>query len=159
MPYADETAFAARFGQVELDQATATNGGLTYDDAAADADDTIDSYLAAVPGRLFTLPLTSPPARIVGVAADLTRYELWANRASEEIIRRRDQAIEFLKDLVAGKAILNIDVTTPPETVADPGKRLGFRTNGRVFTDRTLAGFVRPGCDLDDPAGGLRGCD
>lgn len=155
--YCDEAGFVKRFGQDELDQATMTNGGLDYDSAAEDADAIVDSYLAAIPGRTFPLPLTAPPARIVGVAADLARYELWANRASEEIRNRRDQAVDYLKDLVAGRALLLLDV----ETVADPAKlsdRLAYASAPRVFTGCSLSGFVADGT-CADPRAGLRGCD
>lgn len=144
--YCDEIKFDQRFGQEERLQALATNGGLTYDSAAEDADATVDSYLAAIPGRNFALPLTVPPARIVGVAADLTRYELWANRASEEIRNRRDQAIEWLKDLVAGKASLLL-VDAEPAAPVKIG--MASRSADRVFTASTLRGFVGEGCSDD----------
>jgi phage gp36-like protein len=153
--YAPEVEFEKRFGAEELEQALATNGGLTYDSAAADADALIDSYLAAIPGRTFLVPLTVPPARVIGLAADLTRYELWANRASEEIRNRRDQAIEFLKDLVAGRAVLLLE--DPEIVVPEANVGVAMRTNCRVFTDTSLAPFVGSRCD--DPLGGLRGCD
>lgn len=150
--YCPEANFAERFGQEELDQVTDTNGGLVYGAAAADADAIVDSYLAAIPGRAFPLPLTTPPARIVGVAADLTRYELWANRASEEIRARRDQAIEFLKDLVAGRAVLLL--VDPELVVVAPklGGRLGYRAAPRVFTGTSLSRFVGDTCDDDGEA-------
>lgn len=158
--YITAPQFAERFGQEELDQLTVTNGGIQFDSAVADAQAIVDSYLAAIPERTFPIPLTVPPARIAGVTADLTRYELWANRASEEVRNRRDQAIEYLRDLVAGRAVLIVDTVLDPEPIVSPIGRVGFRTNGRVFTDRTLGGFAGypDGCCVD-PLGGLRGCD
>lgn len=145
--YCTEATFAARFGQEELDQVTATNGGLDYADAAAAADALVDSYLAAIPGRTFPLPLTTAPARVVGVAADLVRFELWANRSSEEVRNRRDQAVEWLKDLVAGKAALLLADVPEPEPQGLRG-RLGYASADRVFTADTLRGFVGGGpCD------------
>lgn len=152
--YIDETGYAARFTQRELDQLSATGGGLSFADAADDASELIDSYLAAIPGRDFAVPLTVPPARIVGIAADLTRYELWALRASEEVKTRRDQAIEYLRDLVAGKAMLLV-ATTTPEDPKDPGARVGYVSAQRVFTQNSLAGFGSSFID-DDPAEGMR---
>lgn len=149
MAYIDEAGYGQRFTQRELDQLTATGGGLSFDDAAADASELIDSYLAAIPNRAFSLPLTVPPARIVGVAADLARYELWAQRASEEVKARRDQAVEYLKDLVAGKAQLIVGDTEPEDPKA-PAARVGFRAAPRVFTGSSLRGFVRQPCADDD---------
>lgn len=159
MAYVEEVGYAQRFTQRELDQVLATNGdaSLAFARAAEDASETIDSYLAAIPGRTFPLPLTVPPAKIVGVAADLTRYELWAQRASEEVRARRDQAIEYLKDLVRGDAMLVID-TAPADEPNPPVGRVGYRSNCRTFTSRTLAPFVGGG-ECDDPLAGLRGCD
>lgn len=161
MAYVNEAGYAQRFTQRELDQVLASNGdaSLAFARAVDDASETVDSYLAAIPGRTFTLPLTTPPARIVGVTADLARYELWAQRASEEVRNRRDQAVEYLKDLVRGDALLLVDEITPEDPARSPVGRVGFRTNGRTFTDRSLAPFVGDGPCCGDPLGGLRGCD
>lgn len=150
MPYLTEAQYAQRYTQAELDQLKATGGGvgLSFDSAEADARELVDSYLAAIPGRTFAVPLEAPPARIVGVTADLTRYELWARRASQEVKDRRDQALEYLKDLVAGRAVLSI-APAPAEPTPSPAQRVGFSTNGRVFTDRTLCGFIGEGCPDD----------
>ena len=158
MAYVDEAGYAQRYTQRELDQVLATNGdaSLAFVRAVDDASETVDSYLAAIPGRTFALPLTVPPARIVGVTADLARYELWAQRASEEVRNRRDQAIDYLKDLVKGDAVLIVD-TELPEDPKPPVGRVGYRSNCRTFTDRSLAPYVGASCD--DPLAGLRGCD
>jgi phage gp36-like protein len=149
VPYVEESGYAQRYTQRELDQLKATGtaaGGvaLSFDRAVADASELVDSYLAAIPGRAFALPLTVPPAKIVGITADLARFELWAQRASEEVVRRRDQAMEYLKDLVAGRAVLQIADEVDPPDVPSPVGRVGYRAAGRVFTDDSLAGFI--GC-------------
>lgn len=142
MPYLDETGYSERFTPRELQQLTQTGGGIKLEQAIADASETVDSYLAAIPGRSFTLPLTVPPAKIVGVTADIARYELWAQRASEEVQRRYEQAISYLKDLVAGRASLIIGDETPIDDGGDPLQRVGWRRNRRVFTDCSLGEFV-----------------
>ncbi|UTQ79916.1 hypothetical protein HXXDennis_24 [Xanthomonas phage HXX_Dennis] len=143
MAYITATDYAERFTQRELQQLLQTAGGsLKLDAAASDATETVDSYLAAIPGRAFTLPLTVPPAKIKGVTADIARYELWAQSASEEVQRRYDQAISYLKDLVAGKARLVVDEETPVDNTGNPIYRVGYRTNGRTFTDCSLRDFV-----------------
>lgn len=161
MAYVDEQGYAQRFTQRELDQlkATGVQAGavaLSFDRAVADASELVDSYLAAIPGRTFELPLTVPPAKIVGVTADLARYELWAQRASQEVKDRRDQAVEFLKDLVAGRAVLNVEATTPADPVRSPIGRVGYRAAPRVFTGCSLAGYVGS-AGAGDPRNGLRG--
>lgn len=143
MAYITDTDYAERFTQRELQQLLQTAGGsLKLEAAVNDASETVDSYLAAIPGRAFTLPLTVPPAKVKGVTADIARYELWAQNASEEVQRRYDQAISYLKDLVAGRAQLIVDDETPVDDNTNPIKRVGYRTNGRTFTDCSLASFV-----------------
>lgn len=143
MAYIDSTDYAERFTQRELQQLLQTAGGsLKLEAAVSDASETVDSYLAAIPGRAFTLPLPVPPAKIKGVTADIARYELWAQNASEEVQRRYDQAIAYLKDLVAGRAHLIVDEETPVDDNSNPVNRVGYRRNRRVFTDCSLASFV-----------------
>lgn len=151
MAYLTTAGYEERFTQRELQQLLGTGGGtLKLEAAIADASETVDSYLAAIPGRAFALPLTVPPAKIVGVTADIARYELWAQKASEEVQRRYEQSIAYLKDLVAGRAKLIVDDETPVDESTDPTKRVGYRRNCRVFTDRSLAGFTGPaGCGED----------
>lgn len=142
MAYLDETGYTERFTPRELQQLTQTGGGIKLEQAIADASETVDSYLAAIPGRAFTLPLAVPPAKIVGVTADIARYELWAQRASEEVQRRYEQAINYLKDLVAGRASLIVGDETPVDDGGDPMQRVGWRRNRRVFTDCSLGDFT-----------------
>lgn len=142
MAYLDQTGYTDRFTPRELQQLTQTGLGISLDKAIADASETVDSYLAAIPGRAFTLPLAVPPAKIVGVTADIARYELWAQRASEEVQRRYEQAISYLKDLVAGRAALLVGEETPVDDSGDPLKRVGWKRNRRVFTDCTLEDFT-----------------
>lgn len=152
MAYITATDYAERFTQRELQQLLGTAGGsLKLDAAVADASETVDSYLAAIPGRAFTLPLIVPPAKVKGVTADIARYELWAQNASEEVQRRYTEAIAYLKDLVAGRAQLIVDDETPVDDNGNPVNRVGYRRNRRVFTDCSLADFVgEPGERMAD---------
>lgn len=143
MAYITREDYTDRFGTTELQQLLQL-GGLTLESAVDDATETVDSYLAAIPGRAFTLPLIVPPAKVKGVTADIARYELWAQRASEEVQRRYDQAIAYLKDLVAGRAVLIVEAETPADEIGNPIQRVGYRSARRVFTDCTLDEFVGP---------------
>lgn len=159
MPYLTEENYSARYGSRELEQLKQTGGpgGLSVDAAFADASETVDSYLAAIKGRAFSIPLSVPPARIVGVTADIARHELWAQRASEEVRRRYEDAIAYLKDLVRGDAVLNVDAETPPETEGDPSSRIGYRRACTVYSNRTMRAFGAAGCEGDDLAEWRRG--
>lgn len=141
MPYLDATGYAERFGEDELEEVIASSPPATLERAVADASSIVDSYLVMTPNRAFAVPLVSAtvPARIVEIVADLARYEIHAKAATNEMKRRRNQAIEFLEALVAGK--LGIPELLPPgEPVYDGGAV--FCAEERVFTTETLAEYL-----------------
>lgn len=174
MPYCTEAAFKARFGERELAQLLGTGDfaggkaetGRTYAAAAADADAIIDSYLAmrgvqvplptdpegpvieimGGPSSGGTAPASVLPARIVELAADLTRYELYddvkdaGSQAGEvsAIVVRRKMALAFLERVASG------DATIPglfPAPSAAGAAGIVVSAPERVFTAETLAGF------------------
>lgn len=103
MPYLDQAGYEKRFGAEELEQVLATDESLDLAVAIADAESIVNGYLAAVPDRVFVVPLAvAIPSRIVELTADLARYELHAKKVTHEIKRRREQAIAFLENLVKG---------------------------------------------------------
>jgi len=146
MPYCPETAFVARFGQRELDQLLGRGGfngpktetGRTYEAAAADADAIVDSYLAMRGGIVLPIVATVPP-RIVELAADLTRYELYDDVKDDEspaaVVVRRKLALDFLKMVAKGEA--TIPGLFPDPVEAAPGT-IAVSARERVFTDCVL---------------------
>ncbi len=103
MPYLDQAGYEKRFGAEELEQVLATDETLDLATAIADAESIVNGYLAAVPDRVFVVPLAvAIPSRITELTADLARYELHAKKVTHEIKRRREQAIAFLENLVKG---------------------------------------------------------
>lgn len=144
MAYLTQDGYVKRFGAEELEQVLATDETITLDAAIADATAIVNGYLVAVPDRVFAVPLVGAvPSRIEELTADLARYEIHAKKVTLEIKRRRNEAIAFLKDMVAG--LVGIpellpgggavpDVTGAMEVVAAP----------RVFDHCSLRGFVGP---------------
>lgn len=138
MAYLDQAGFVARFGQTELDQVLITSDGRTFAAAADDASAIIDSYLASVPGRTFTLPLASPPARVIELASDLARYKLWGQAAPEIVTARYQAAIKFLEMVAKGELSM---VGLEPEPTPGVADGIDYVANDRVFTEENLAGF------------------
>lgn len=150
MPYCSEAQFTERFGAKELGQLLPTGAdaanpkaetGRTYAAAAADADAIIDSYLALRGG--ITLPIVGTvPPRILELAADLTRYELYDDVKDDDtpsaIVVRRKLALDFLKAVSKGEA--TIPGLFPDPVVAGPST-IQVYAKDRVFTDDTLAGY------------------
>ncbi len=132
MAYCNEAAFKERFGAQELEGLLDSDTERTYAAAAADADAIIDGYV----GSRYTVPLATVPAFVVGIAADLTRYELYEEAPTKEVIERRKMAMDMLRDIRAG----NLVMPGADSTEAPPG--VAVSAADRVFTDTVLAGFT-----------------
>ena len=150
MAYTTREELEKRFGASELSELLdhQNDPEAAMRATSADADAVIDGYL----GARYDLPLGLPvPALIVGLAADVTRYRLWDDRAPKEVRQRYEDAIAMLKDIAKGLVQL-------PVTLDQPAGVLGIvatTTRTRSFTDETLSGFVG-GYELS-PFGGGRG--
>ena len=128
----------SRFGQDEIQQLTdRSNAGLidatVLGAALADADATIDGYLAA----RYALPLVSIPAAIPMRAADLARYYLYGLQVPEQVKARHDDAILWLTQVSKGIVQLGVDQLTE---AAETGAILTTGTT-RVFSADTLADY------------------
>lgn len=110
MAYVTQAELIDRFGSDELLQVADRDNDSSVDsevtDAAiADADAMIDSYCR----NRYTVPFDPIPGEIRKVAADIARYNLWDDQASEEVERRYNHAVTWLKDVSAGRARVNVD--------------------------------------------------
>jgi phage gp36-like protein len=130
--YCTEAQFKARFGEKELQDLLDSDVGRDYASAAADADAVIDGYI----GSRYTLPLPTVPAFILGIAADLTRYELYEEAPTKEVIERRKVAMDMLRDIRAGILVLAGATTSS----VSGGVEVSARP--QVFTEETLDRFA-----------------
>lgn len=131
MPYCTLLNLKDRFGETELIQLTdQTNAGAidpaVLNEAIADADAEINSYLTAYP-----LPLATIPANFERMACDITRYYLFGTSVPELVQQRYDNAISYLK-LVA-KGGINIAPDTSGTVVAPSSNSVEFQSNPSVF--------------------------
>lgn len=111
MTYATRQEMIDRFGEEELTQLTDQLDLGAIDDvrlgkALADADDEINTYLAS----RYTLPLTAVPTVLKRVAADIARYYLYDDRATEQVTKRHSDALRWLREVANGSASLGPDV-------------------------------------------------
>lgn len=138
--YASQQNMIDRFGLDEMIQLT-DRGNLGVVDATvlgqalADANTEIDSYLLSV----ANLPLVTVPARLIKIAADIARYELYGARCTDQVRARYTDAIAFLKLLAAGTVSLGLDATNNPVVQAGG---VGMNAKQPVFAsgDSTSAG-------------------
>lgn len=115
MTYASQQNMIDRFGADELIQLTdRSNLGVidatVLGQALADANTEIDSYLAGV----CSLPLATIPPRLIKIASDIARYELYGARATDQVRARYTDAIAYLKLLMAGTVSLGLDPLNQP---------------------------------------------
>lgn len=107
----------SRFGEVEIAELTDLEDRETVVDsvvntAIADASEEIDSYLAA----RYAVPITSGiPAVLTAKAADIARYRLYDDHPTENVRKRYEDAVAWLKLVAMGTVRLPV---AAPETTA-----------------------------------------
>ena len=140
MPYATQADLLNQITQAELVQLTDDTGSGSVDTAKVDAalnaaSATIDAYA----GARYTLPLQTSE-KVKQVCVDLAIYELEKRRrrVRDATLAARDAALSFLRDLAAGRAVLDQPSGAPAQqTEADVKKT----EQERVFSDENLEGF------------------
>ena len=139
--YATQQDLIDRFGQEELveltDRADPPAGVIdatVVTRALTDADALIDGYV----GARYDLPLSSTPALLVDLAADIARYKLYKDDPTEAVESRNKAALATLRDISTGKAKLDIAGAEPATSGAGAPE---VSAPDRLFTRDTLDGF------------------
>jgi phage gp36-like protein len=78
--------------------------------AIGDATELVNSYL----GKRYTLPVPFVPGALERVAADLVRYFLYSSQPGEEVTKRYDDGVKWLKDVANGVVSLGLPVPGNP---------------------------------------------
>lgn len=138
MPYATQADLEARYGAAEILQLADRDGDGVIDagvieQALADAGAEIDGYL----GSRYALPLAEVPQIVKVYACDLARYRLWDKAASEEVRRRYEDALRYLRLAADGRVKIAADGGAEP--VASGGAEVV--SAGLVFA-RDQGGFL-----------------
>ena len=102
--------------------------------ALADASSLIDGYLA---GR-YPLPLAHVPTALVPICCDIARHRLYGEQAPEQIGKRYDAAISFLRSV--GKGELALGLAADGEQL-ESQNLAELQSDGRVF-GRQSGGFI-----------------
>lgn len=119
-----------RFGRDEiLDLAADETGdeidGEIVERACQDAAGEIDGSLAA---GGYKTPLTTVPPVVTAYGCDIARYRLYSDRATEQVTKRYEDAIRFLRQLASGGLKLGLpkvddEVTSAGSVNFVPGRR------------------------------------
>ena len=108
------------------------------DQAIADADARIDSYC----GKRYSVPFPTVPDILKKTSVDIAIYNLYSRRkgAPDHIEKRHDAAMQFLRDVSAGKASLGEDDPAGSPSQAE-APEMSSSNPARVFTRDTMKGF------------------
>lgn len=130
MPYVTLDDLVKRFGRDEILDIAANESGDDFDieavnRACEDAAGEIDSSLAA---GGYKLPLATVPPVVTAYACDIARYRMYDDRATEQVNKRYDDAIRFLRQVASGGLKLGVpkvddEVTSAGEVSFVPGRR------------------------------------
>ena len=143
--YATEADLKTRFGaQVIEELKLGREGGADPIDvvqvALQDAEEEINGYI----GGRYPLPLPNVPSNLERMACDIARYRLYFQQPTEEVRKRYEDAVSFLKLVATNKAHLQIQNVETNKIVDDQPKNkpstapIGTTYTGGVFGDDVL---------------------
>lgn len=132
LSYIDKTTMVLFFEEKELIQLTdRSNTGLiddlVLDRAMTTAESEVNSYL----GAAYTLPLPTVPEVLKAMTGDIARFRLYDEHPTEEVQKRYDRAISWLRDVSKGVVSLGIQASDaqPESSIVVVSSR------PQVFTD------------------------
>lgn len=137
--YATRDDMVKRYSLTEVSQLERyLTGGESVDAAIVDAGSIIDGWI----GAKYAVPLEYPPDNIKIFVCDIARYLLWKSKASEEVRRRYDDAMSYLKGVSKGTNVLLVKNPTTqevkPAAKSPTAMPIGTTYRGGVFSDDVL---------------------
>ena len=137
--YATRDDMVKRYSLTEVSQLERyLAGGESVEAAIADAGSIIDGWI----GARYAVPLEYPPDNIKISVCDIARYLLWKSKASEEVRRRYDDAMSYLKGVSKGTNVLLVKNPTTqevkPAAKSPTAMPMGTTYRGGVFSDDVL---------------------
>ena len=137
--YATRDDMVKRYSLTEVSQLERyLTGGESVDAAIVDAGSIIDGWI----GAKYAVPLEYPPDNIKIFVCDIARYLLWKSKASEEVRRRYDDAMSYLKGVSKGTNVLLVKNPTTqevkPAAKSPTAMPMGTTYRGGVFSDDVL---------------------
>ncbi|WP_417862376.1 gp436 family protein [Vreelandella venusta] len=113
MPYCTQADLIERFGEDELlaiaHDDTGAMDTAVVERACDDASGEIDGYVSAAG---YPVPLSPVPRIVIANACDIARYRLYDEHATDQVQKRYDDAVKFLKSVSRGEVRLGISSGT-----------------------------------------------
>jgi phage gp36-like protein len=124
MPYVSQAQYIARFGEAELVELTDRGSEPTdavdsavYNAAAASADGVVDGYLRS----RYMVPIAAPTEDLRFHAGAIVRSILYRDQRTETVLTDYDSAIAWLRDVQAGRVVLDSATTAPATNAGSVG--------------------------------------
>ncbi|WP_237673583.1 gp436 family protein [Vreelandella profundi] len=136
MPYCTQADLVERFGADEILAIARDDTGMAIDTAVVeraceDASGEIDGYVSAAG---YPVPLSPVPRILIANACDIARYRLYDEHASDQVQKRYDDAVKFLKSVSRGEVRLGISTGAASSSVGSVQMSSGRRAfNGGGF--------------------------
>lgn len=138
--YATRGDLEARFGAAEIANLEAMQTEPdAVEQALQDASEEIDSYVAVA----YTLPLPLIPSTLKRVACNIARYRLYFQQPTEEVEKRYESEVAYLKRIADKKAVLPVLDEDDKPTGELPSQSpvtmpIGTTYQGGMFADDVL---------------------
>ena len=142
MNYADKAAMVKRFGEQELIELTDRQGLGAIDDEVIDQ--SLEDATAKINGYLssrYQLPLPSVPSVVEPMCCDIARYYLYDDVPAEQVTKRYDDAISYLKGVANG----SVKLSASDGSGSSEGKSNNLahiEADGRTFDRDDTKGFI-----------------
>ena len=131
MAYATRIDLEQRYGADEIAQREEALPAGAIDRALADAEALIDGYV----GGRYSVPLSPVPSNLPQVACAIARYNFLGEAATERARDDYKDAIGWLKDVQAGRVLLQdaepLSGSAPASTVTMVSSGSVFKRSGR----------------------------
>lgn len=126
MSYTTRQELEQRYGADEMAQRESALSAGAIERAVADADALVDGYLAS----RYSLPLSATPPNLHQVACAIARYNLLGEAATERARDDYKDAIAWLRDVGAGRVLLDSAAPVPGN---EPAVVVMYLTSDAVF--------------------------
>lgn len=139
MTYAIIDDLVSRFGSNEIIGLTDKAGDMggivdaVANQALDEATSEIDSYIS----KIYATPIEAPvPDLIVAFCCDIARYRLYSDKPLPIVSARYTEAINWLKNISKGLAVLPIKAILPLDSTL-----YAVKARSQVFTDTMLSKY------------------
>jgi phage gp36-like protein len=139
MAYCTQTDLEKLIPALSLAQLTTESGSIPDVDIVAEVIDQADAEIDSYCGRQYSVPFSPVPDRIRTLSVDIAIYRAYLRRqlVPDPARQRYEDAINFLKDVSKGLAVIGTS-DSPPDATSTGVNTVTFSSNDRLFSRDTM---------------------